>query len=107
MLIPRLQEFVAILLCRHPQSAVDAEDRAVEHGVGEDVLDQGREFLGPAETGRKGNLRLERLPLLVGPACIMGVSKMPGAMETTRMPKRPSSRAAGNVIEATPPFEAA
>ena len=38
---------------------------------------------------------------------IMGVIKRPGAMVTTRMPKRESSRAAGSVRPATPAFDAA
>ena len=37
----------------------------------------------------------------------MAVSKTPGAMATTRMPNLASSRAAGSVSEATPPFDAA
>ena len=35
---------------------------------------------------------------------IIGVSKIPGAMVTTRMPKRASSRAMGSVRATTPPF---
>ena len=42
-----------------------------------------------------------------GNPAIMGVSKMPGAMVTTRMPWRASSRAMGSVMETTPPFDAA
>ena len=37
----------------------------------------------------------------------IGVSRMPGAMVTTRMPLRANSRAAGSVSAATPPLEAA
>ena len=33
---------------------------------------------------------------------IIGVWKMPGAIETQRMPKRASSRAIGSVMPATP-----
>ena len=40
-------------------------------------------------------------------AAIIGVSNTPGAIATTRMPNRASSRAAGSVSDATPPFEAA
>jgi len=39
------------------------------------------------------------------PATI-GVSKMPGAIAITRMPKRASSRAMGSVMPATPAFDA-
>ena len=42
-----------------------------------------------------------------GSPAIMGVSKMPGAMVTTRMRWRASSRAIGSVMAATPPLEAA
>ena len=42
-----------------------------------------------------------------GVAVIIGVSNTPGAIETTRMPKRPNSLAAGNVIAAIPPLDAA
>ena len=37
----------------------------------------------------------------------MGVSKMPGAMVTTRTSERASSRASGSVMAATAPLEAA
>src|SRR5204863_286651 len=37
----------------------------------------------------------------------IGVSKMPGAIVTTRTPTTPRSRAAGSVIPATPAFDAA
>src|SRR5688572_24869784 len=39
--------------------------------------------------------------------CSIGVSKIPGAMVITRMPKRASSRAMGSVMPFTPAFEAA
>ena len=41
-----------------------------------------------------------------GIPAIMGVSKMPGAMVTTRMRSFDRSRASGSVIAATPPFDA-
>ena len=41
-----------------------------------------------------------------GMPAIIGVSKMPGAMVITRMPKRASSRAMGRVMPTTPLFEA-
>ena len=37
----------------------------------------------------------------------MGVENVPGATVRTRMPKRENSRAAGRVMETTPPFDAA
>ena len=42
-----------------------------------------------------------------GSANIIGVANSPGEMVLTRTPKRASSRAAGSVIAATPPFDAA
>ena len=43
---------------------------------------------------------------IVGAALIIAVSNTPGAIATTRMPKRASSRTAGSVMAATPPLEA-
>ena len=42
-----------------------------------------------------------------GSPAIMGVSKIPGAMVTTRISERASSRAIGSVMAATAPLEAA
>ena len=41
-----------------------------------------------------------------GAAASIGVLKMPGAMVHTRIPYRARSRAIGNVMPTTPPFDA-
>src|SRR5690606_8540291 len=62
---------------------------------------------GLPRRGGKGTLRPSESCTSCGMPAIIGVSKMPGAMETTRMPERASSRAIGSVMAATPPLEAA
>src|SRR5690606_14593441 len=55
----------------------------------------------------KGTLRPSESCTSCGIPAIIGVSKIPGAMVTIRMPERASSRAMGSVMAATPPLEAA
>ena len=49
------------LLRRHPQGAVEADRLAVQHRVGDDLADQPRVLLGPAEAGGEGDAGAERL----------------------------------------------
>ena len=95
------------LFGRHAERAVKADGFAVEHGLRADGGDELGEFFGLAEAlGEEDGLRKRLLHLGEKPA-IMGVRKRPGAMVTTRIPKRASSRAAGSVRPATPALEAA
>ncbi len=62
-----------------------------------------------AYAASKGGIAAMTLPAAreLGRFGIRVVSIAPGVFETTRMPKRPNSLAAGSVIAAIPPFEAA
>ena len=76
----------------------------VETGLG--LLDLVRDHYG-RKFAIAGAMLTIATNLAVVIADIMAVSKTPGAIATTRMPKRASSRAAGSVSEATPPLLAA
>jgi hypothetical protein len=83
----------------HADGAVEADDLAVEHGVFDDVLHQGGELGRITEARGVRDLPSEGVTGLV--------SNRPGAMEGTRMRCWASSRAAGRVRAATPPWDAA
>ena len=74
--------------------------------VAEDVGDQVGELLRLARRDGNGIERRQRSLHVVGMPSTIGVQNTPGAMVSTRMPKRASSRAIGNVMPTTPPFEA-
>ena len=61
---------------------------------------------GRPRRGGNGTLAPRESRTSWGMPAIIGVSKMPGAMVITRMPKRASSRAMGRVMPTTPLFEA-
>jgi len=74
---------------------------AYEGQIGQAAYSSGRPKRGGQGTCACSDSRTSWL------ACaIIGVSKMPGAIVQTRMPKRASSRAIGNVIAITPPLDA-
>ena len=62
---------------------------------------------GRPRRGGKGTWRARLSRTSCDTVASIGVSKVPGAIVATRMPVRASSRAAGRVRAATPPFEAA
>ena len=86
---------------------IQPDHTAIEHRVLDNVAGHAGEFVGPAHAleGRSSCSTNAERTSSVMPA-IIGVSKMPGAIATTRIPTRASSRAAGKVSEATPPLEA-
>jgi len=104
----RRESLLAPVLARgHPDRAVQAHDLAVEHRVGDDVLDEGRRIpragQAASDVGPARRVRPSPLPAAMRAA---GVSNRPGAIVITRTCRSASSRAIGNVMPAMPALEA-
>ena len=94
-------------LRRHADGPVETDNFAVEIAVVEDVEHETCELVRPAEARWKGTVRPRASCTSEGMALSIGVSMIPGAMVTTRIPCRASSRAIGSVIATIPPLDAA
>jgi hypothetical protein len=96
-----------VLFRLHPERAVETHDFAVQIIILDHGHDQMREFGGLTETRGIGIARPSAAWASCGSSASSGVLKRPGAIVSTRIPKRASSRATGSVSAAMPPFDAA